>query len=261
MNSILQRQDNRFNTADSNLLVAPSAYNLHGKIVKFGSPTSCTSLPDSFSPDCWARTSFAAGRSCRCSARAPVQTAHWMPGRVRLRVPSLAENAAGAAAVREKLPTIQGVQSVKLNPASGSVLIVYRDDEVRPELLFAAVVRLMNLDAELNERPQPIVTRELREILGSVNRMVYDRTGGLIDLWSAGLILLAAIGVQRLLIQGMRAFPAGLTLLWCHLAGVLRTAPGRASSHRRASPARGSPRARQRPVPLRSDDRSRRGRS
>ncbi len=83
----------------------------------------------------------------------PVQTAHFVPGRVRLRVPSLAENGAGAAMVREKLPTIQGVQSVKLNPATGSVLIVYREDEVRPELLFAAVVRLMNLDAELKRMP------------------------------------------------------------------------------------------------------------
>ena len=51
--------------------------------------------------------------------------------------------------------------------------------------------------------------------------MVYDRTGGLIDLWSAGLILLAAIGVQRLLVQGMRAFPAGLTLVWWGLASLL----------------------------------------
>ncbi len=155
----------------------------------------------------------------------PVQTAHWLPGRVRLRVPSLAENAAGTAKLREKLPTIQGVQSVKLNPASGSVLIVYREDEVRPELLFAAVVRLMNLDAELQRMPQPAVTRELREILGSLNRMVYDRTGGLIDLWSAGLILLAAIGIQKLWTQGLRAFPAGLTLLWWGLASLLGGRP------------------------------------
>jgi copper chaperone CopZ len=151
----------------------------------------------------------------------PVQTAHWMPGRVRLRVPSLAENGAGAARVREKLPAIQGVQSVRLNPATGSVLIVYRDGEVRPELLFAAVVRLMDLDAELKRTPPPIITRELREILGSVNRMVYDRTGGLVDLWSAGLILLAGIGIQRLFVQGMRAFPAGLTLVWWGLASLL----------------------------------------
>jgi len=153
----------------------------------------------------------------------PVQTAHFMPGRVRLRVPSLAENGTGAALVQEKLPAIQGVQSVELNPATGSVLIVYREDEIRPELLFAAVVRLMNLDAELKRMPQPVVTRELRELLGSVNRMVYDRTGGLIDLWSAGLILLAAIGLQRLWAQGMRAFPAGLTLVWWGLASLLGT--------------------------------------
>ena len=151
----------------------------------------------------------------------PVQTAHCIPGRVRFRVPSLAKNAAGAAMVREKLPTIQGVQSVELDPATGSILIIYRENEVRPELLFAAVVRLMNLDAELKRLPQPVVTRELKEILGSVNRMVYDRTGGLIDLWSAGLILLAAIGIQRLLTQGTRAFPAGLTLLWWGLASLL----------------------------------------
>jgi len=151
----------------------------------------------------------------------PVQTAHWVPGRVRLRVPSLAAEIAGAAMVQEKLPAIQGVRSVKLNPATGSVLIVYQEDQVRPELLFAAVVRLMGLDTEWKRTPEPLVTRELRDILGSVNRMVYDQTGGLIDLWSAGLILLAAIGVQRLLTQGMRAFPAGLTLVWWGMVSLL----------------------------------------
>jgi copper chaperone CopZ len=151
----------------------------------------------------------------------PVQTAHFVPGRVRLRVPSLAENAAGLALVREKLPTIQGVQSVELSPATGSVLIRYREDDVRPELLFAAVVRLLNLDAELKRVPQPVVTRELREILGSVNRAVYDRTGGLLDLWSAVLILLVGIGIQKLVVQGMRAFPAGLTLVWWGVASLL----------------------------------------
>ena len=103
----------------------------------------------------------------------PVQTAHWMPGRVRFRVPSLAEDTAGAALVRQKLPTLPGVQSVELRPATGSVLIAYRQEEVRPELLFAAVVRLLNLDAELRRMPQPIVTRELKEILGSANRRTW----------------------------------------------------------------------------------------
>ena len=151
----------------------------------------------------------------------PVQTAHWMPGRVRFRVPSLATNGKGATLVREKLPTIQGVQSVELNPPTGSVLVVYREGEVQPELIFAAVVRLLGLDAELRRTPQPVVTRELRDILGSANRMVYDRTGGLIDLWSAALILLAAVGIKKVLGQGLRAFPAGLTLVWWGVASLL----------------------------------------
>ena len=79
----------------------------------------------------------------------------------------------------------------------------------------------MSLDAQWKRIPEPVVTRELREILGSLNRTVYDQTGGLVDLWSAGLILLTAIGIQRVWAQGMRAFPAGLTLVWWGLASLL----------------------------------------
>ena len=104
-------------------------------------------------PDCWARTSFAAGRSCRCSAPARSRPRIGCPDGSDCECLPWRKTPPGAAMVREKLPTIQGVQSVKLNPATGSVLIVYREDQVRPELLFAAVVRLMNLDAELKRTP------------------------------------------------------------------------------------------------------------
>ena len=136
-------------------------------------------------------------------------------------MPSLSGDNAGAARVREKVPTIRGVLRVEANPATGSVLILYRPGEVQPELLFAAVVRLLNLDEELKRIPEPTVTRELREILASANRMVYDQTGGLVDLWSAALIVLAAIGIQRLLTQGMQAFPAGLTLVWWGMSALV----------------------------------------
>ena len=93
----------------------------------------------------------------------PVQTAHLCRGgcgSAYLPWRKTARRGAGAG----KAADLAGVQSVQLNPATGSVLIVYREGEVRPELLFAAVVRLMNLDAELKRTPQPVVTRELREI-------------------------------------------------------------------------------------------------
>lgn len=97
----------------------------------------------------------------------PVRTVHWLPGRVRFRVPSLVNDGRGAAVIQQKLPTIQGVRSVQLDSNTGSVLVVYREEDVRPELLFAAIVRLLGLDEEVRRTPEPVVTKELREILGS----------------------------------------------------------------------------------------------
>lgn len=144
----------------------------------------------------------------------PVQTVHLLPGRVRFRVPSLVEARSEAANLRERLRGIEGVREVEVNPASGSVLICYRESLVRPELLFAATVRLLGLDKELEQTPRPLVTRKLRAVLDSLNRIVYDRTSGVLDFSSALLILLAAIGVRKMLQPGAAALPAGFTLLW-----------------------------------------------
>jgi hypothetical protein len=143
-----------------------------------------------------------------------VQTAHCLPGRVRFRVPSLVGNANGRALVLQKLPGIQGVDSVSVDGTSGSVLIRYREEEVKPELLFAALVRLLGLDDELQRSPQPVLARELRTISQTLNRVVYDRTGGLVDLHSALIITMAAVGLNKLVAEGSRSFPAGFTLVW-----------------------------------------------
>ena len=144
----------------------------------------------------------------------PVQTAHWMPGRVRFRVPSLPEQPSQADLVRDKLPTLDGVESVEVNAATGSVLVRYRVGQVEPELLFAALVRLLGLEKELDQTPRPRIVKELRSFADSLNRVVHDRTGGLLDFTSALMILLAAIGITKLLREGKAAVPAGFTLLW-----------------------------------------------
>ncbi len=144
----------------------------------------------------------------------PVQTAHWMPGRVRFRVPSLPEQPSQVDLVRDTLPTLDGVESVEVNAATGSVLVGYREGQVEPELLFAALVRLLGLEEELGQTPRPGIVKELRSFVDSLNRVVYDRTGGLLDFTSALMILLAAIGITKLLREGKAAVPAGFTLLW-----------------------------------------------
>jgi hypothetical protein len=92
---------------------------------------------------------------------------------------------------------------------------------VRPELLFAAIVRLLDLEKELEQTPRPIVVRELRAVVDSLNRAVYERTSGILDFSSALLILMAAVGVSKIMAQGSVAMPAGFTLVWWGLHQLL----------------------------------------
>ncbi len=144
----------------------------------------------------------------------PVQTAHSLPGRVRFLVPSLVDDPAQAANLRDRLGALEGVTRVDVTPHSGSVLIQYREKIIQPELLFAATVRLLGLEKEMERTPRPVVTRELRTVLDSLNRVVYDRTAGILDFSSALLILMAAVGVNKIVQQGAAAMPGGVTLVW-----------------------------------------------
>jgi copper chaperone CopZ len=151
----------------------------------------------------------------------PVQTDHAIRGRVRFRVPSLSGNRSDADLLRGKLPKLQGVESVDVNPATGSVLVRYRENQVRPDLLFAAIVRLLGLEEELTQTPPPTVVKELRSMMDSLNRVVHDRTGGLLDFSSALLIALAAAGMTKMFVDGKKAMPAGFTMLWWGLHQLL----------------------------------------
>ena len=102
----------------------------------------------------------------------PVQTAHWLPGRVRFRVAPLVEDERAGSLVSEKLARVQGVDAVDVSPATGSVLVRYREGVVEPELLYSALVRLLGLEDRLKRPPQPALTREIRNVLDSLNRAV-----------------------------------------------------------------------------------------
>ncbi|MDQ6665502.1 MAG: hypothetical protein M3Z23_14060 [Acidobacteriota bacterium] len=50
---------------------------------------------------------------------------HHLPGRLRVRVPGLKGNPAGAAKIVERLTALDGVMGAQANPVTGSVLIRY----------------------------------------------------------------------------------------------------------------------------------------
>jgi hypothetical protein len=144
----------------------------------------------------------------------PVQTAHLTNGRVRFRVPSLVDAPVQAQMLCEKLRPLDGINGVTACPTTGSVVISFDQRRVEPGLLFAAVMKLLGFDQQLNRTPRPAVVRELRSVMGCLDRAVYDRTNGLLDFSSAFWILLTAIGARKVIRQGVSAMPAGATLIW-----------------------------------------------
>jgi len=54
-----------------------------------------------------------------------VQIVSFVPGRVRLKVAELEDNAELAARVQYELNSVSGIHSVEIKPATGSVLVKY----------------------------------------------------------------------------------------------------------------------------------------
>jgi hypothetical protein len=152
----------------------------------------------------------------------PVRTEHVLPGRLRLRVPSLAGDPEGCRNLAARFSNLQGIQAAEANPVTGSVLVHYDEQVVRPELIFGAVVKLLGLEEELERVPTPVLTRELGLLGRSLNRAVYEKSGGLINGWSLLLLSLAALGIRQALNDNTRAWPAGLTMVWWAVNGLGR---------------------------------------
>jgi hypothetical protein len=144
----------------------------------------------------------------------PIDTVSNLPGRVRFRITAVQGDESAGAAIIENLQRLPGVESVEFTRITGSVLIRYECDQLSPELLLVALLKILDLEEQFLETPRPVLARELSELSDSANRTVYHITGGLTDLWTAVLVALLVLGISRVARDRLNAIPGGLTLLW-----------------------------------------------
>ena len=81
---------------------------------------------------------------------------------------------------------------------------------LKPELLLAAIIRLLGLERQIERPPRPWVGREVQQTGEALNRAVYERTGGMIDFYTAVPLLLVILGVRNIAAGKMLGWP----LLW-----------------------------------------------
>ncbi len=164
------------------------------------------------------------GRSPLLELSYPIRTRHLLPGRVRFEIPKLVGRP-GAVEKVEALAKLEGVTEVTVTPRIGTVLIRYDDAALQPELLVAALVRLLDLERDMESSPQSAAAREIRATGTALDRAVFDRTSGLLDLKTALPLALAGIGIYRIVTRQGPLLPTGATLLWWAFSTVRRSGP------------------------------------
>jgi hypothetical protein len=149
------------------------------------------------------------------SIRGKLETVHAIPGRLRLNSKLLAGlQAKPLEKISAEIEKIDGIERVDINSYTGSILIEYRTAIIGSFLVHGIVVKVLGLEADFEKSPSGWITREIDMIGRALNQQVYQSSGGLMDLNSTLMLSLFMLALYQMLIQGDRALPGGINLLW-----------------------------------------------
>ncbi len=139
-----------------------------------------------------------------------MEIAHVLPGRLRLRAPVLIGQRRAADQLQKSLARLDGICAVEVSSVSGSVLIHFAPDRVKPDLLLGAAIRLLGLERDIQRTPPSYIGAGIRHAGASLNHAIHKQTGGVIDLWTSVTLLLVVAGVRQLAAGNQFGWP----LLW-----------------------------------------------
>ncbi|WP_160295622.1 HMA2 domain-containing protein [Christensenella hongkongensis] len=146
------------------------------------------------------------------SFRGVLEVKSAVDGRIRFSIPFLKGNGQMAAQAEQQISRLKPVSQVSINTVTGSLLVCYDSCAVQPQLLQAAVMKLLGLEEAANESGGSLLGRECRTFAQSMNHAVADKTGGLMDLNFLISILMMGVGMFFVL-KNPAKFPNGYTLL------------------------------------------------
>jgi hypothetical protein len=160
---------------------------------------------------------------------AAITLAHVIPGRMRLKLPELRNNAALAARLRERFAAVTGVQRVVANPRTGSLVIQYDPVTLAsPESQRALLAPLTAIfpagalpDFETWRAPSvneeialPSLAAGIRSFFHNVNEKFDRATGGYADLRVLAPLLLFGLGLRAIVKSDKLAPPTWYDFLW-----------------------------------------------
>ncbi len=142
-----------------------------------------------------------------------VEIRHHIPGRVRFYIPSLINNTGAGHNLEKQLIKADPVKQIKINPVTGTLLIIFEQEQIEVATLTGVIVKLLGLEQEIEKTRPSIVGKELYDILKSANSSLYESSNGFVDLNSLITISFLSLGVYSLL-RSPKILPAGLSLMY-----------------------------------------------
>ena len=121
-----------------------------------------------------------------------LEVVHALPGRMRLRMPSLRARARALAEFATSLKLLEGVQDVTVNPVLGTALVRYDAAKLTPSLVVAAATHGFDFETAVRNH-QSLVGGELRALHYAFNQAIMQRTGGVLDLPALMTVLLLSL--------------------------------------------------------------------
>lgn len=144
-----------------------------------------------------------------------LEVVHALPGRMRLRMPSLRARARALAEFATSLKRLEGIQDVTVNAVLGTALVRYDAAKLTPSLVVAAATHGFDFETAVRNH-QSLVGGELRALHYAFNQAIMQRTGGVLDLPALMTVLLIVTFVRGITGRGGPKVSPLAVLWWLH---------------------------------------------
>ena len=141
-----------------------------------------------------------------------IQVKHYQNGRLRLQTDILRENVELEQEFLNNMRQLSGIDSVRVNSVTGSILIYFDEKIIESSFLYLIVLKLLHLEGEaLKNKPGKIKVL-LKQTFEAVDMAIYNKSKGYLDLKTLVAGIFAFYGIKKL--RKFPELPAGATLLW-----------------------------------------------